>query len=189
MNNPFQNRILLAKLKAKDGRAFVEAYDLYVDKIYRFVFYKVASAEDAQDLTSAVFLKAWDHIRENSLTDHKTLPALFYKIARNTVIDHYRKTAKEQANVALADSENELDLPDKSQDPAARFALASDLAAVNEKLAELKEEYREAIVLRYIDELSIGEIAEILEKSNGNVRILIFRALKALRELLEAEKK
>jgi len=165
--------------------AFVEAYDLYVDKIYRFVFYKVSSAEDAQDLTSAVFLKAWNHIRENSLTDYKTLPALFYKIARNTVIDHYRKTAKEQANIALSNPDNELDLPDKSQDSAVRFALASDLAAVNEKLAELKDEYREVIVLRYIDELSIGEIAEILEKSNGNVRILIFRALKALRELLE----
>jgi RNA polymerase sigma-70 factor (ECF subfamily) len=187
MSNPFKNRILLAKLKAKDDQAFIEAYDLYVDKIYRFVFYKVSSAEDAQDLTSAVFLKAWDHIRENSLTDHKTLPALFYKIARNTVIDHYRKTAKEQANVALSDPENDIDLPDENQDPAARFALASDLAAVNEKLAELKDEYREAIILRYMDELSISEIAEILDKSKGNVRILIFRALKALRELLEKE--
>ncbi len=187
MKGPFQNRILFARIKAQDQAAFAEAYDLFVDKIYRFIYYKVGAAEDARDLTSAVFLKAWDHIRENRLTDEKTLPSLFYKIARNLVIDHYRKNAKTREDVSLDDPDGAIDLADESQDPAGEFELASELAAVNDKLSELKDEYREAIVLRYIDELSISEIAEILDKSNGNARILIFRALKSLRELLNKD--
>mgnify|MGYP001764640601 CR=1 FL=1 len=59
---------------------------------------------------------------------------------------------------------------------------------VQEKLLELKDEYREAIVLKFINDLSTGEIAEITNKSQGNVRITLHRALKALRELMEEEK-
>lgn len=179
-----QDKILFAKLKARDQDAFMQAYDIYVDKIYRFIFYKVGNSDDAQDLSSAVFLKAWNHVQQNSLTDFKTLPALFYRIARTTVIDHYRKRSNQDESLSLDDPEHELDLPDESHNLPAQFDLAADLQIINEKLPELKEEYREIIVLRFVDELSINEIAEVLEKNKGNVRVLLFRALAALRELL-----
>lgn len=184
MKGIFKEKILFARLKAQDRQAFIEAYDLYVDKIYRFVFYKVLSREEAEDLTSMVFLKSWNHIIENNLAQYHTLPALFYKIARNSVIDHYRKVGREQNNLSLDDPAPGADLPDDKQDFRRQVELASDLLAVNEKLSELKDEYREVIILRFIEELSIGEIAAIIDKSHGNVRILVFRALKALRELM-----
>ena len=67
--------------------------------------------------------------------------------------------------------------------------LKTDLLVLETKLPELKDEYREVIILRFVNELSIKEVAEILDKSKGNTRVLIFRALKALKELLENDEK
>ena len=71
-------------------------YDLYTDSIYRYIYFKVGQDEEARDLTSEVFLKAWNYIQDNKITDYKTLKALFYKIARNLVIDHYRRKSNNQ---------------------------------------------------------------------------------------------
>ena len=83
-----QDKNIFAKLKKGDKDAFINAYDLYADPIYRFIYFKISNSEEAQDLTSAVFLKAWNYIQENSLKDYKTLKALFYKIARTSIIDY-----------------------------------------------------------------------------------------------------
>jgi len=177
-----QGKLLLSKLKENDHEAFIEAYDLYVDQIYRFVYFKISNQEDAQDLTSVVFLKTWNYIRENSLKDVRTLRALMYKVARNSVIDHYRK--KFQTDLSI-DQEGGMDIADRSQDIARKMEIKSDFKIIENKLRELKDEYREIIVLRFIDELSVKEIAEIIEKSNSNVRVIIHRALKTLKKSLE----
>ncbi|MDD4333073.1 MAG: RNA polymerase sigma factor [Patescibacteria group bacterium] len=174
---------LFTKIKKYDKDAFIQAYDLYVNQIYRFIYFKVNDPEEAQDLTSAVFLKTWNYILENSISNFKTLKALIYKIARTSVIDHYRKNSG-ISNISL-NGENEIDLPDEKQDVLKTTELNSDFNNLEKKLWELKDEYREIIILKYIDELSISEIAKILEKSKGNTRITLYRALKALRELTE----
>ena len=155
---------------------------MYLEDIYRFVYFKVGNKEDAEDLTSAVFLKTWDYIQNNSLKDYKTLKSLFYKIARNSVIDHYRKKSQQQS-VSLDCDIKTMETAYDKQDLAKRVELADDLRIVEKTMLELKDEYREVIILKYINELSISEIAKILDKSKGNVRVLIFRALNALREL------
>ena len=174
---------LYLKVKNKEKEAFMEGYDLYVDDIYRFIYFKVGNQEDAKDLTSLVFLKTWNHIKNNSLESSKTLRALFYKVARNAIIDFYRK---QQENQPLSDQEgNFIDIADYSQDMAKKVEISSDMELIRQKMNELKSEYREVIILKYINELSLKEIAEITGKSTGNARVLIHRALKALRELLE----
>lgn len=180
-----QGKLLLSKLKENDHEAFIEAYDLYVDQIYRFVYFKTSSQEDAQDLTSIVFLKTWNYIRENSLKDVKTLRALMYKVARNSVIDHYRK--KSQVDLSI-DQDGGIDIADRNQDIARQIEIKSDFKIIENKLYELKDEYKEIIVLRFIDELTIREIAAIIEKSSSNTRVLIHRALKTLKKSLEEEK-
>src|SRR3989338_7108037 len=99
-----EEKILFYKIKKNDKQAFVKAYDLYIDQLYRFIYFKVGSREEAEDLCSAVFLKTWNYILENSLKERKTLKALLYKIARNLIIDHYRKN-KDRKTVSL-DSDN-----------------------------------------------------------------------------------
>ncbi len=183
--------ILFARIKSKDRKAFIKAYDLYVDQIYRFVFFKVKSKEEAEDLTSETFLKAWNYIQENNIKEYKTLKALFYKIARNTVIDYYRKKNGDNDVSLDQDVQEEkraIDIKDEKEDVHKKIETAIEIELVKKKLLELKEEYREVIILRYIEEFSISEIAKILDKSKGNVRVLIHRALKALKDLLKENK-
>lgn len=175
-------------MKERDKEAFIKAYDLYLENIYRFVFFKVNNREEAEDLTSAVFLKTWDYIQNNQIENFATLKSLLYKVARNTVIDHYRKKSQEQ-NISLdADPIGE-QLPDETQDIHQQFELAGDFETLQKCMLELKDEYREVISLRFLSELDISEIADILEKSKGNVRVLIYRAMNALREIAESGEK
>lgn len=182
----FEDTILYARIRRKDRDSFIKAYDKYVGDIYRFVFFKVSDRELAEDITSQAFLKSWEHIQNNRLSDYKTLRALFYRVARNIVIDHYRRQNQEK-DLSLDSDDNRIDVIDEAQDQAARLALRQDMEAVQEKLGQLKDEYREVLVMRYLNEMSHSEIAEILGKSRGNVRVLSFRALKALRELIQDE--
>ncbi len=177
------DKILLFRLSQKDKQAFVKTYDLYFDQIYRFVYFKVASKEDAEDLTSAVFLKTWGYIQSKSIKNYKTLKSLLYKVARNLVIDYYRKKSAENNNMSI-DQENKLDFSDKEQNIHKNLERKTDYQYIENKLLELKDEYREIIIMRYVDELSIREIALTLDKKNSNVRVTLYRALRALRKIV-----
>lgn len=176
------DKILYLRLQDKDKEAFVKAYDLYLDSIYRFIFFKVGSKEEAEDLTSSVFLKTWDYIQTNKLKEFKTLKALLYKVARNTVIDYYRKQNQRQ-EISLDQGEDAIDVIDEKANLVSEVELSFDFKSLEEKLNELKDEYREIILLKYVDELSIAEIASVLNKSQGNVRVQIFRAVNALKKI------
>ena len=178
-----EEKLLLYKIRKKDKQAYIKAYDLYINQLYRFIYFKVGSREEAEDLSSAVFLKAWHHILGNSLKDEKTLKALLYKIARNLIIDHYRKS-KARETVSLDGSGGGREIVDEKQNAGQLMEARADWLVLETKLPELKDEYREIIILRFINQLSVKEIADILNKPKGNVRVLIFRALGALRELV-----
>jgi RNA polymerase sigma-70 factor, ECF subfamily len=178
-----KEQLLFAKIKKQDREAFIEAYDLYNSQIYRFIYFKIGNSDEAHDITSAVFLKAWNHIQEKSIENNDTLKSLFYKIARNTIIDEYRKNSRFTAT--SLDNENfPIDIQDDKKNIAKEMEAKSDLALIQEKLLQLKDECREVIVLKYIDELSITEIAKILDKSRGATRVLLHRSMKTLRELV-----
>jgi RNA polymerase sigma-70 factor (ECF subfamily) len=181
------DKILYLRLSEKDRDAFVETYDLYFDQIYRFVFFKVSDKEEAEDLTSAVFLKVWGYVQDKSIKDYKTLKALLYKVAKNVVIDHYRKKSAQSEHFSLDAPGNSFDIKDERQDPHKEIEHKHSYSQLEEKLFELKDEYREVIVMRYVNEMSIGEIAAALEKSSGNIRVTLYRALKALRTIVGEE--
>ncbi len=167
--------------KEKEREIFIGAYDQYLDSIYRFVYFKVGDKDEAQDLTSAIFLKTWNYIQKNKVRP-KTLKSLIYKIARNAIIDHYR--GKNNSQSSIDDLGDNLKILDEKQDLEKKIEIELDIQVVEEKLMELKDEYREVIILRFTEEFSISEIAVILEKTKGNTRVLIYRALKALKEIM-----
>jgi len=83
-------KILLFKLQAKeDPEAFAKLYDIYARRIYSFVFFKVGNREEAEDITSEVFLKAWRYISEKK--EIESFSGLLYKLSRNCIVDLYRK--------------------------------------------------------------------------------------------------
>jgi len=175
-----KEKYILLKAKNKDPEAYSQVYDLYVDKIYRFIFFKVSTQEEAQDLTSEVFLKVWQYIIDGK--EVKNLNALLYKVARNTVIDFYRQAR--QKDVSL-DDQIESHPKDLSDDLIKKVEAKIQLETIEDKLKELKDEYREIIILRYIEGLTITEISEITEKKKGNVRVILYRAVNTLKDLLD----
>jgi len=184
----FKNKQVFSKLKSHDKEAFIKVYDESVNDIYRFVYFKIGSKEEANDITSMIFLKTWNHIQNNTLIDSKTLRALLYKIARSTIIDHYRENSNKKT-ASLDDEENKIDVVDDGQDPQEKIDNEANLNLIKSKLPLLKEEYREVIIMRFINDLTLEEIADISGKTKGNVRVLMHRALGALRELVEADNK
>lgn len=185
----FHNKQVLDRLKKRDQATFTTVYDENVADIYRFIYFKLGNEEEAKDLTSIVFLKTWNHIQNNSLEDAKTLRALLYKVARNAIIDHYRERGSRKP-ISIDDEQNKFDIADESLDETSRLDQAADIELIRKKLPFLKEEYREIIIMRFINDLTLEEIADVTKKSRGNVRVIIHRALTALKELiLEDEKK
>lgn len=172
-----QEKILVAKLSRKDKDAFAQLYDFYIDKIYRFIYFKVSNQAVAEDLTSQVFLKIWQHAVEGNIRSGNTFQSLVYTTARHTVIDYYRRNQESQ-NVQL---ENAHDIADE-KDLAKEFDDKTSLSEIEVKLKSLKSEYAEIIILRYINELSIKEIAAIVNKKKGTVRVTLHRALQALKQ-------
>jgi len=185
MPNSWKEKYLLFQVRTrKDPEAFAKLYDLYVDRIYRFLSFKLASEEDARDITSEVFLRSWQHIHDGKTLN--TPVALFYRIARNLTADFYRSKQRSEIPLDLADEENQGLLKDAATVPniANRLDIDFKTRSVLDSLHGLKENYRELIVFRYLDELSTREIGEILGKTEVNVRVMLHRSLRALRTVM-----
>jgi RNA polymerase sigma-70 factor (ECF subfamily) len=155
-------------------------YDQYIEKIYRFVYLKVNSQEVAEDVTSKVFLKAW-----KSYSDEKNqignIGAFLYKIAGNAVIDHYRekgrsKTISSEIAPELVDSR--INLQDKA-------ILSADIDNVKKVIQSLKKEYQDVIIWHYLEDMPIPEIAELMGKPEGTVRVMLHRGLKSLKDMIQ----
>lgn len=182
MPSKLQDTFLVARLKKKDADAFAAIYDEYVDAIYRFIYFKVARHEDAEDITSAVFMKLWDYVAEKKHSVNN-LRALLYSIARTKIVDFYRQ--RSQADTFLDEDEVLKIRDDRQQSLLERVAVQSDIENLEHILRKLKSEYREVILLHYVEELSTAEIAKILDKTRGAVRVLLHRAIKVTRKLIE----
>lgn len=161
----------------KQDKIFTEIYDQYIDKLYRFIFLKVSSQETAQDLCSEVFLRYWKSMDLG--TEIENPRAFLYQIARNLVIDHYREKGQAQL-VSL--EKTKLEDPDVDLEKQAR--LTSDVKQIEMALAGLKQDYQDALIWYYLDDLPISEIAELMNKTENNVRVIIHRALNELRRKL-----
>ncbi len=181
-------KILLSKIRINnDPEAFGQLYDFYVKRIYRFVYFKVRRSEDAEDITADVFLKAWNFLQEKK--EVKSFSGLLYRIARNCVIDLYRRRANQPEVITIDENGGEEEKREVGDQGIFYEKLDAKLENENllKVLKKLKQEYQEVITLKYIDELTIEEIAEIVGKSKLTVRVTIHRALKKIKELVETQ--
>lgn len=178
-----KEKSLQERLKHKDSQAFGDFYDKNIDDIYRFIYFKVGRKDDANDLSSLVFLKTWEYLQKNGLKDSVTLRALVYKIARNVVIDHYRNSRP--GDLSLDDENNKIDVVDEDYNLEEEVSDRDDYEKMLHKMMELKNEYREILIMRFVNELSLSEIANISGKKSVNVRVLLHRAIKALKDIMK----
>lgn len=155
---------------------FSQIYDQYVTKIYRFIYLKVSSMETAEDLSSEVFLRLYRHIQKNNPSIENP-QAFLYQIARNVVADHYRG----QKVSVVSIEKTTIEIEDISERTKEQAEVSLEMDRIRHALRELNKDYQDLIIWRYIDELTVPEIAEITGKSEGNIRVGVSRALGVLR--------
>jgi RNA polymerase sigma-70 factor (ECF subfamily) len=161
---------------------FSQLYDEHLDKIYRFVYYKVSSESIAEDICSDIFTSLWRQVYLEK--EIKNPSAFLFSTARNSIIDYYRKKDKEKNR---EDIDDYIDIiSDKKQDVHKNAQLKDDMEIVNAAMNQMKEEYRQAIFMYYIEQEPITEVARSLGKSQGAVRVIVSRGMKHLRQILES---
>lgn len=157
-------------------KSFSRIYDKYIDKIYRFVFLKVDSQEIAEDLTAEAFSKTWVSFKKKG-PEIENIQAFLYKTARNLVIDYYRQ--KGRFPVISADNPS---IVDPRQDLEEKAIINSDIEYIRQALVNLNEDYQNAIIWYYLDDLSVSEVSQLLGRTKEATRVLIHRALNALKK-------
>ncbi len=166
-------RTLVLRAARHDSEAFAQLYDRFVEKIYKYIYYKVGSKSDAEDLTAQVFLKAWEAIGHYRLTG-RPFSAWLYRIAHNLVVDHFRMRREAiPIDDVMRIDEKEGDLDDVTQ----RHFTAETLQRA---IHRLTVDQQQVIILRFLEGYSTEEVARIMGKGQGAVRTLQHRALAGL---------
>lgn len=177
------DRYLLYRVQVKrDPEAFAKIYDRYVTNIYRFVILKLPRRQDAEDITAETFTKFWQHIQSQKKI--KNVRAYLYQIARNLIADFYRsRKVSENLEFVTFDTEDTSYIVQEDEGYGRSYMEArTELSLILNQLDKLKDSYRDVLALRLIDGLSFADIATVLGKSPGNVRVIYYRGMKALKE-------
>jgi RNA polymerase sigma-70 factor, ECF subfamily len=167
----------------RDPDAFEQLYRKYVAQIYSLALYEVRDPHAAEDITEGVFLKALSALprfREQGQGEDSTFRVWLYTIARNIIANERRRDRRhpqDPLELALG-----LRAP---EDPAATVETRLEAERAMQAVMELPPERKQAVILRFVNELSAREIGAIMGKSEGAVRVLIHRALATVRQRLE----
>lgn len=180
MRTRVETKKLIHDARNGDREAFGKLYDTFLDAVYRFVYFRVSSREDAEDITEQTFVSAFEHIG-NYKEQGLPFEAWIYKIGRNKIIDYYRSKKK---HVSL---ENAIGIPDGEQNPQRDAENNLTKEYIMTCMQRLPESYQEIIILKFIEEKTNEEVSVLLDKPLAHVRVLQSRALSKLRNLVDHE--
>ena len=180
-DDPDKARIaaLVTLAQQGDPEAFGEVYDAYVDSIYRYLYYRLGSHALAEDLTSETFLRALRRL-DSFTWQGKDIGAWFVTIARNLVTDHV-KSSRFKLEVTTADM---LDADRATGGVEDEVMSRLDSAVLLDAIRQLKAEQQECIVLRFLQGLTLAETAKVMARSEGAVKQLQLRAVRALAKMV-----
>lgn len=172
---------LIKEAQSGSSEAFGLLYERYAQVIFRFLYAHLSDRLDAEDLTEEVFLRVWRTLpkyREQGIP----FVAYLFRVARNALIDQYRRSKAPENNLPLEENT----IADTLHNPAEVVIQGMEKQEIRELLGLLREEYRTVLLLRFMGDLSPDETADVMGKSAGAVRVLQHRALGALRKLLDS---
>jgi RNA polymerase sigma-70 factor (ECF subfamily) len=162
-----------------DASAFGELYDRFVERVYRYLYFRTGSQPEAEDLAEQVFLKAWEAIGRYRWQGRPSL-AWLYRLAHNVHIDYVRST---RPATSINNDARPIDLV--SPRATVEMARALDADVLAGALARLTVDQQQVIVLKFIEGLDNEQIAQTMDKREGAIRALQMRALMSLRRVLE----
>jgi RNA polymerase sigma-70 factor (ECF subfamily) len=172
----------LVRLAQTDAQAFGDLYDRYVQRVYRYCYYRTSSPPDAEDLTAQIFLAALEALPRYRQDGH--FAAWLFSIARRKVADFHRRPSRTAHTQVSLD---EAALPPIHTDLALEVETSQRREYLLKQIQALTEEERELIHLRYVAELSFAEIARTLQKNEEAVKKSMYRLIARLKEELEAD--
>jgi RNA polymerase sigma-70 factor, ECF subfamily len=172
-----QERTLVERARGRDPEAFGALYDLHVEAVYKYLYYRLGNSAECEDLAEQVFLKAWEAIDRYEWRGRPFL-AWLYRVAHNTLVDQRRA---ERPRVPLEDVL--ADLP--TREDALEHALTAEMLAA--ALRQLTPEQAQVITLRFLVGWSNAEIAAEMNRQEPAIRALQLRGLHALRRLLAGD--
>lgn len=178
-----RERELIEAAQRGDTRAFAALYRAYVDKIYRYILYRVDSAETAEDLTSDVFLRVLEGLPS---FQYRSVPLLvwLYRIAHDRVIDHYRRSKRSQRDEPIDD----LELSGADDDDLDAPLLAQyDTQHILGAIRTLTDTQRQVIIFRFVEGYNLENTARLLDKTVDAVKAMQYRALQALGKALHEQ--
>lgn len=160
--------------------AFLEAYDAYADSIFRFALGKTSDRDLAHDLTQETYTKVWEYCAKGNVIE-QWRPFLF-RTVRNMIIDHYRKK-RHTSLEALAEDEGF-----EPEDPATASQIDdAEAHRVHRAILALPDPSKEVLLLRFIEDMPVKEIALILNCSENVVSVRIHRGLAQLRKHIRTD--
>ena len=169
---------LVLRAIQKDQDAFGELYDRHVVRVYRHIYYMVGNSAEAEDLTAQAFLRAWEAIGRYQVRGAPFVSWLL-RIAHNLGVSHLRsKRESSQLHDGIVDDK-------MRREPESAYEQTADEELVREAILKLREEQRQVIILRFIEDLDYREVAEIIGKSVAAIRVIQHRALNALRKQMK----
>lgn len=168
-------RDLIRRAQQRDADAFSELYRRHIDRIFRYVLLRVGDEVVAEDLTSDVFVRALEAL--DTYEDRGApLAAWLYRIASARVIDHWRRQKRVEVSLDATDLDAFIEM-------SANDVLAYKILA--ESMRQLTDEQQEVIILKFVEDYSITEIAQITGRTEGAVKALQHRALASLARMME----
>ncbi len=173
---------LIQKAVRHDADAFAKLYDIHVDRVYRHIYYRVNNEHDAEDLTQLVFLKAWQAIGRYKKTGSPFV-AWLITISHNLIVDFYR-TRKDRAYL-----EAEVLASDPASGPEHTAEASLEQQRLRKAILQLSSDEQQVVILRFMEGFEFSEIASVMKKREGNIRVILHRALVKLRSILERERK
>jgi RNA polymerase sigma-70 factor (ECF subfamily) len=154
---------------------FLEWHNTYSDAIFRFCSIKTSKRDVALDLTQESFTKLWEYVSNgNEVLEPK---ALLYRIATNLIIDYYRKKKSDSLDALTQNGFDVVDTVDLS--PERRF----EIQQLHTKINELPDKYKDILIMRFVDDLSVPEIAEVYNEHENTISVRIHRAVDKLRKI------
>ena len=169
---------LVQQAKSGNSEAFAQLYDAYVERVYRYIYFRTSEDAATEDLVSQVFLKAWENLGRYKVGGSPFI-AWLYTIARNLVIDYYR------AKKDILPLEKAAALPSDRQSPDEEAQTHFDLEAMRDAIQFLTGDQQQVLILKFIAGLPNENIAKIMNKQEGTIRGLQMRALQTLSKYMQ----
>lgn len=153
---------------------FLKNYDLHADALFRFVYFQVSNKETATDIVQDVFMETWKYLAGGG--EIENMRAYIYRVARNRIIDHYRK----HTSLSLdAIQETGMDFSDEK----VNITKEAEISHTLRLLKKIDKKYREPVLLRYAEGMGVKEISKTLGETESNTSVLIHRGIDQLKKL------